>query len=96
MRLHYVLDEDPTASERWLPGIPASDFETADAREIAVCLASGLYAEAEAPVGPASPAGADAPESTPVASEDTKRPRRPAAPVEAVSDAAQGAGESFF
>ncbi len=48
--LHYTEAGDPRLTERFLPGIPAADFETDEADVIAACLASGMYQEVKAPV----------------------------------------------
>lgn len=46
MRLHYLPEDDPNETGRWLPGYPASDHDEDDPHRIAVMLMSGLYAEA--------------------------------------------------
>ena len=49
--LRYIELGDPRLTERFLPGIPASDFETEDADLVALCLQSGMYAEGPAVKG---------------------------------------------
>lgn len=55
MKLHYLPEGDPNATQQWLPGQPASDHDEADEELAAEKLQSGLYEEAQPARLPAPP-----------------------------------------